>query len=221
MIGSATSASASSYSPNIFDILSQGGDITFVGGASTEQSLVIGPPSFAYRSSQETGLGAGLLNFGADAQGTAVAPLDIPDGATIESYQCAIQDSDSDGSITCRIFRNDFGVGASAESLETIFTSGFDGGQTTLSSGALSIPVDRDNFAYGFSFETNSCEDSCNFFTAKITYSVPSGMIVGGSFYQVDNVSLMLAFTIVNSYWMAPLAVGVGVGVYLIQRKKI
>ncbi len=42
---------------------------------------------------------------------------------------------------------------------------------------------------------------------------------VGGEFYPVDNVSLVLAYSLVNSWWMAPIGIGIGVGVYLVKRR--
>ena len=35
----------------------------------------------------------------------------------------------------------------------------------------------------------------------------------------VDNVSLILAYGLVNSWWMAPIGIGIGVGLYLVKRK--
>ena len=44
-------------------------------------------------------------------------------------------------------------------------------------------------------------------------------VFVGGISQPVESISLLLAYTIVNSYWMAPTAVGIGVGIYLVKRK--
>ena len=43
--------------------------------------------------------------------------------------------------------------------------------------------------------------------------------IVGGVFITIDTTSLLLAYGLVNSYWIAPTAVGIGVGIYLVKRK--
>ena len=42
---------------------------------------------------------------------------------------------------------------------------------------------------------------------------------VGGEMIQVDTVSLVLAYGLVNSWWMAPIGIGIGVGVYLTRRR--
>ncbi len=38
--------SATSSTPNVFEILSYGGDITFIGGGPTTKMIVIGPEQF-------------------------------------------------------------------------------------------------------------------------------------------------------------------------------
>jgi len=43
--------------------------------------------------------------------------------------------------------------------------------------------------------------------------------IVGGFLLQPDNVALFLAYGIANAVWMAPLAIGIGAGVYLTKSK--
>ncbi len=40
--------SATSSTPNVFEILSYGGDITFIGGGSMTKMIVVGPPSFIF-----------------------------------------------------------------------------------------------------------------------------------------------------------------------------
>ena len=44
-------------------------------------------------------------------------------------------------------------------------------------------------------------------------------MTVGGIEIPTDTTSLLLAYSILNMYWMAPTAVGIGVGIYLVKRK--
>lgn len=44
-------------------------------------------------------------------------------------------------------------------------------------------------------------------------------MLVGGIMMQPDTATLLLAYGIANSVWMAPLAIGIGVGVYLTKSK--
>jgi len=45
------------------------------------------------------------------------------------------------------------------------------------------------------------------------------GGAVGGELIPVDNVSLVLAYSLVNSWWMTPIGIGIGVGIYLVKRK--
>ena len=48
---------------------------------------------------------------------------------------------------------------------------------------------------------------------------MPLSMTVGGLAIQPDTVAILLAYGIMNSYWMLPTAIGIGVGVYLVKRK--
>ena len=43
--------------------------------------------------------------------------------------------------------------------------------------------------------------------------------MIGGMLLQPDAMTLALAYTIANSVWMAPLAIGIGAGVYLTKSK--
>ena len=47
----------------------------------------------------------------------------------------------------------------------------------------------------------------------------PLSMVVGGSLIQPDTTALILAYGIMNSYWMLPTAVGIGLGIYLVKRR--
>jgi len=42
---------------------------------------------------------------------------------------------------------------------------------------------------------------------------------VGGIFEGVDTISLLLNYAILNAIWIAPLGIGIGVGIYLVKRK--
>jgi len=44
-------------------------------------------------------------------------------------------------------------------------------------------------------------------------------MSVGGLQIPTDTTALLLGYTILNSYWIAPTAVGIGVGIYLVKRR--
>ena len=46
-----------------------------------------------------------------------------------------------------------------------------------------------------------------------------NGPPIGGELIPVDNVSLVLAYGLVNSWWMAPIGIGIGLGIYLVKRK--
>jgi len=52
---------------------------------------------------------------------------------------------------------------------------------------------------------------------AKIVPSM--GDAVGGFLLQPDDTALFLAYGIANSVWMAPLAIGIGAGIYLTKNK--
>jgi hypothetical protein len=56
---------------------------------------------------------------------------------------------------------------------------------------------------------------------AELRYMIvnPLNNIVGGLLLQPNDISLFLAYGIANSFWMAPLAIGVGAGVYLTRTK--
>jgi len=44
-------------------------------------------------------------------------------------------------------------------------------------------------------------------------------MTVGGLQLPTDMTALLLGYTILNSYWIAPTAVGIGLGIYLVKRR--
>ena len=48
--------------------------------------------------------------------------------------------------------------------------------------------------------------------------SSPCPQVVGGEIIPLDTI-LVLGYTILNSYWMAPVVIGIGVGIYLVKRK--
>jgi len=52
-----------------------------------------------------------------------------------------------------------------------------------------------------------------------LQYGILEFIPVGGELIPVDNVSLVLAYGLVNSWWMAPVGIGIGVGIYLVKRK--
>jgi len=48
---------------------------------------------------------------------------------------------------------------------------------------------------------------------------IPPTTPVGGIFEGVDTLSLLLNYAILNAIWMAPIGIGIGVGIYLVKRK--
>ena len=220
-IVSATSTS----NPSLFEILSSG-DITFVGGGSTEKMIVIGVADLLII----TNFGPTLVSENGEtyqiifSSAIAYAPVDVPDGATITEFECIVKDNDNDYFINCSLFENAHGS-LTANLLSSISTTIDSNSFQTLTDSSLNEPVDRDPNRYYVSFkidteqEPNDC-NSCFLASFKITYTVPSsGITVGGEFIPVDNVSLVLAYGLVNSWWMAPTAVGIGLGIYLVKRR--
>jgi len=71
----------------------------------------------------------------------------------------------------------------------------------------------------GFPFTT----DSINAAIDQVSYSTIciNGVqqMIGGMLLQPDAMTLALAYTIANSIWMAPLAIGAGAGIYLTKNK--
>jgi len=49
--------------------------------------------------------------------------------------------------------------------------------------------------------------------------SSPCPKVVGGELVPLNNVSLVLAYGLVNSWWMAPIGIGIGLGIYLVKRR--
>lgn len=56
--------------------------------------------------------------------------------------------------------------------------------------------------------------------TVTILCNSPTpSVLIGGSLVKPDNTSLLLAYTFVNSWWMLPIAIGIGAGVYLTKSR--
>jgi len=206
--------------PSIFEILSNGGDITFIGAGSTTKMIVIGPESFVgptFTSSTEMGPNAEFVVV-LPGNARVHAPADLPDGATITGFECKMTGEDINTQITCILITTAYSDGT-VTVLSTLSTSTNTPSVQTLTDSSLSELVDRDMNRYHIIFEGDLTCGSCKLFAVKITYTVPSGMIVGGTFYPVDNVSLVLAYGLVNSWWMAPIGLGIGVGIYLVKKR--
>ncbi len=56
--------------------------------------------------------------------------------------------------------------------------------------------------------------------TATILCFSPSSMMtVGGEWQPTDNVALIIGYSVLNAYWLAPIGIGIGVGIYLVKRR--
>jgi len=69
----------------------------------------------------------------------------------------------------------------------------------------------------GFTAQSFSMRPKCNLLTIQDFIGVL--FAVGGKFLQIDMISILLAYAIVNAVWMAPIGIGIGVGIYLVKRK--
>jgi len=214
-IVSATSTS----NPSIFEILSSG-DITFIGGGSTTKMIVVGPPSFIFPAGGDARVDGTSLWFGAATLTKAWAPVEIPDGATITGFECIVLHGSDNKDMLCALLEHQHGALSTTLISNLISTVITGTPQTITNTDPISYPVDRDSNDYQVRFNTLGCTGQlCAIISAKITYTVPSGFVVGGEFYPVDNVSLILAYGLVNSWWMAPIGIGIGLGIYLVKRK--
>jgi len=44
-------------------------------------------------------------------------------------------------------------------------------------------------------------------------------LAVGGEWQATDTTALIIGYSVLNAYWIAPMAVGIGLGIYLVKRK--
>ena len=57
-------------------------------------------------------------------------------------------------------------------------------------------------------------------FTVTILCLSPSSMMtVGGEWQATDNVALIIGYSVLNAYWLAPIGIGIGLGIYLVKRR--
>jgi len=52
-----------------------------------------------------------------------------------------------------------------------------------------------------------------------LCFSPSPFMTVGGEWQATDTTALIIGYSVLNAYWLAPTAIGIGVGVYLVKRK--
>jgi len=56
--------------------------------------------------------------------------------------------------------------------------------------------------------------------TATILCLSPSTFqTVGGEWQATDTTALIIGYSVLNAYWIAPIGIGIGVGIYLVKRK--
>jgi len=52
-----------------------------------------------------------------------------------------------------------------------------------------------------------------------LCFSPSSLMTVGGEWIATDTTALIIGYSVLNAYWLAPMAIGIGLGIYLVKRK--
>jgi len=52
-----------------------------------------------------------------------------------------------------------------------------------------------------------------------VCVSPSSLMTVGGEWIATDTTALIIGYSVLNAYWIAPIGIGIGVGIYLVKRK--
>jgi len=56
--------------------------------------------------------------------------------------------------------------------------------------------------------------------TITILCNSPSSfMTVGGEWIATDTTALIIGYSVLNAYWIAPVGIGIGLGLYLVKRK--
>jgi len=49
--------------------------------------------------------------------------------------------------------------------------------------------------------------------------SPSSSMTIGGEWQATDTTALIIGYSVLNAYWIAPVGIGIGLGIYLVKRK--
>jgi len=52
-----------------------------------------------------------------------------------------------------------------------------------------------------------------------LCFSPSSLMTVGGEWQATDTTALIIGYSVLNVYWIAPIGIGIGVGIYLVKKK--
>ena len=52
-----------------------------------------------------------------------------------------------------------------------------------------------------------------------LCFSPSTFQTVGGEWQATDTTALIIGYSVLNAYWLAPIGIGIGVGIYLVKRK--
>ncbi len=52
-----------------------------------------------------------------------------------------------------------------------------------------------------------------------LCFSPTSFMTVGGEWQATDTTALIIGYSVLNAYWLAPIGIGIGIGIYLVKRR--
>jgi len=52
-----------------------------------------------------------------------------------------------------------------------------------------------------------------------LCFSPSSFMAVGGEWQATDTTALIIGYSVLNAYWIAPIGIGIGLGIYLVKRR--
>ncbi len=55
--------------------------------------------------------------------------------------------------------------------------------------------------------------------TTLLCFSPSSLMTVGGEWQATDTTALIIGYSVLNAYWIAPVGIGIGLGIYLVKKK--
>ncbi len=66
--------------------------------------------------------------------------------------------------------------------------------------------------------------DSITFSDIPVTITIlchsPSSLMsVGGEWIATDTTALIIGYSVLNAYWIAPIGIGIGLGIYLVKRR--
>jgi len=65
----------------------------------------------------------------------------------------------------------------------------------------------------------NSQGDNVEATITILCMSPSSLMTVGGEWQPTDTTALLIGYSVLNMYWIAPVGIGIGLGIYLVKRR--